>query len=237
MTAGLGLPPRVDDRDVLATDVLVVPHPGLGVDRLADGAQNAQAREVVLGWPLVAGLHEGANSGRRGVELRDAVLVDHLPEAAGVRVVGHALEHDRRGAERERTVHDVGVTGDPADVGGAEEDVVVVIVERVLHGHRRVDQVAAGGVQHALRLAGRPGGVEDEQRVLGVHPLDGAVVTDVVGAHLLVVPEVATRLHVDGVLRTRDHEHRLDAGALEQGLVGHGLERDDSVRHAGPRRR
>ena len=38
----LGLPPGVDDRAPLAADHHVVPEPGLGVDRLPDGAQQAQ---------------------------------------------------------------------------------------------------------------------------------------------------------------------------------------------------
>ncbi len=36
--AGFGLPPGVDHRAALAADHAVVPHPRLGVDRLADGA-------------------------------------------------------------------------------------------------------------------------------------------------------------------------------------------------------
>ena len=49
--AGLGLPPRVDDRAAPAADVRVVPEPGLGVDRLADRSQQAQGRQVVLRRP------------------------------------------------------------------------------------------------------------------------------------------------------------------------------------------
>ena len=45
--AGLGLPPRVDDRAALAADVLPVPDPRLGVDRLADRAEQPQRRQVV----------------------------------------------------------------------------------------------------------------------------------------------------------------------------------------------
>ena len=30
-------------------DLLVIPHPGLGVDRLADGAQNSETGKIVLG--------------------------------------------------------------------------------------------------------------------------------------------------------------------------------------------
>ena len=45
--AGLGLPPGIDDRAAPAADDLVVPHPRLGVDRLADGPQEPEARQVV----------------------------------------------------------------------------------------------------------------------------------------------------------------------------------------------
>jgi hypothetical protein len=64
-----------------------------------------------------------AQRGRRGVEIVTPV-VDDLPVAAGVGVGGHALEHDGRRAVGQRAVDDVAVAGDPADVGGAEEDVV-----------------------------------------------------------------------------------------------------------------
>src|SRR5690606_2721996 len=40
--AGLRLPPRVHDRAALAADDAVVPHPGLRVDRLADGPEQAE---------------------------------------------------------------------------------------------------------------------------------------------------------------------------------------------------
>ena len=46
--AGLGLPPGIDDRAAPAADHAVIPHPGFGIDRLADAAQQAQLRQVVL---------------------------------------------------------------------------------------------------------------------------------------------------------------------------------------------
>src|SRR6185369_16264374 len=59
--AGLGLPPRVDDRAAFAADDAVVPHPGLGIDRLAHGPEEAERAEVVLLRVLLAPLHEGAD--------------------------------------------------------------------------------------------------------------------------------------------------------------------------------
>ena len=114
-----------------------------------------------------------ADRGRRRVEDGDLVLLDDLPEAGRAGIGRDALEHHRGGAVGQRAVDDVAVAGDPADVGGAPVDVAVVVVEDVLVGHRGVDEVAAGRVHDALGLAGGAGGVEDEQRVLGVHRLGG----------------------------------------------------------------
>ena len=142
--AGLGLPPRVDDRAPLPADVGVVPHPRLGVDGLADRAEHAQARQVVAGRVLVAPLHERADGGRRGVELGHAVALDDRPETVASGRVGRALVDDRRGAVGQRPVDDVAVAGDPADVGRAPVDVLVgVQVEHVLVAERDLGEVAA----------------------------------------------------------------------------------------------
>ena len=167
--AGLGLPPGVDDRAAVVADHAVVPQPGLGVDRLADAAEQAQAGARGLLHRRLAFAHQGADGGGRGVEDVDLVLVHHLPEAAGVGVGRHALEHQRGGAVGERAIDDVGVAGHPAHVGGAPVDLARLVVEHQFVGEAGPDHVAAGGVQHALRLAGAAGGVQDEQRVLGVH--------------------------------------------------------------------
>jgi hypothetical protein len=51
-----------------------VPHPRLGVDRLADRAEQAQAREVVGVGILLSPLHERADGGGSGVEDGHLVL-------------------------------------------------------------------------------------------------------------------------------------------------------------------
>src|SRR5258708_30257043 len=116
------------------------------------------------------------------------------------------------------------VGGYPGGGGGAPIDVAVVVVEDQLVRHRHVDVVAAGGVQHALRLAGRARGVEDEQRVLGVHVLARTFRCDHVGG--LVVPDVASGLHVDLAAGTAHHDHVIDAARLGDGGIGVGLQRN-----------
>ena len=199
VTAGLGLPPGVDDGAALAADILVVPHPRLGIDRLADGAQQPEARQVVVrrrGLRRTAtSLDQRADRGRRGVEDRDLVLRDRLPEAAGVRIRRNALEHDFRRTDGERAVRDIRVSGHPADVGRAPEDILRLDVEHPAHRQHRPQQVAAGAVLHPLRLAGRARRVEDEERVLGADPFRLAGV-GLLGDEL-VQPQVARRRECD----------------------------------------
>src|SRR5438874_62239 len=97
--ARLRLPPGVDDRAALAADQAMVPHPCLGVDGLAHRAEEAERGEVVLARPRLAPLAEGADRGRRGVEHRDAELLDDLPAAVRLRMVDH------RGARRLGVLH------------------------------------------------------------------------------------------------------------------------------------
>ena len=48
MHAGFRLPPGIDDGAALVADVFVIPDPRLGIDRLADGADQAQATTVCI---------------------------------------------------------------------------------------------------------------------------------------------------------------------------------------------
>ena len=64
-------------------------------------------------------------------------------------------DHDTGGSIGERSVADVSVSSDPADVGRAPEHVVRLVVEHVLERRRRIQQVAGLCVKHALRLPRR----------------------------------------------------------------------------------
>ena len=90
-------------------------------------------------------------------------IISHQRPWCGV--VGRAFVHEGRRPGRQRAVDDVGVAGDPADVGRAPVDVLVADVEHPLHRLLGVEVVAGRGVLDALRLAGRAAGVEDEQQV------------------------------------------------------------------------
>lgn len=203
--------------------MFAVPDPGFGVDGLADRAEDAQAGEVVLGGDVVSPLHEGADRGGGGVEEGDLVLLDDLPEAALVGGVGGALVHDLGGAVGEGAVDDVGVAGDPADVGGAPEDVGLGFeVEDGPVGVGDLGEVAAGGVQDALGLPRRAGGVEDEQGVFGVERLGG--VFGGLGGDEVVPPHVAGVVEGDVLAGAAHDEDVFDVAGLLDGFVDGGFE-------------
>ena len=205
--------------------MLLVPDPGLGVDRLAHRAEQAERRQVVLLRMLRPPLHVRPDRRRRRVEDRHAVALDDRPPARVVRKVRRALVEDRRRRVAERPVDDVAVAGDPADVGGAPVDVHLGLqVEDVVMRRCDPDEVPAGRVDDPLRLRGRPRRVHQEQQVLGVHRLARTrrgVVRDVE----LVEPAVATRRDRHLVAGAAHDEAGVDGGRVLHRLVGRLLER------------
>src|SRR5258708_1742080 len=65
--AGLGLPPRIDDRAAAFPDILVIPMPGLLVDRLAYRAQHPQGAKVLSFYEVKTETHQAADRRRRRV--------------------------------------------------------------------------------------------------------------------------------------------------------------------------
>ena len=208
--AGLGLPPGVDDGAALVPYGAVVPLPGFRVDGFTYGSHDAQAGAGGAFDGLLALGHQGADGGGCGIEDADLVLVHHLAHAVGGRVVGHPFEHEGGGAIGERPVDQVGVTRDPAHVGGTPVDVLFVIVEHVLEGEGGIDQVAARGVQHSLGLAGGARGVEHEQGILGAHGLGRAIRAG--GGDGIVPPDVPVVMPGDLAAGALEHDDLVDLG-------------------------
>ena len=116
------------------------------------------------------------------------MLINHLPEAAGIRVSWDAFKHGGDGAIGQRAIDDVAVPGDPADIGRTPVAVSIMVVEDILMGERGVHDVPTRGVQYALGPAGRSRGVENEQRIFRIH--DGRRAVGRRGFHGLVIPTI-----------------------------------------------
>src|SRR5579884_1289693 len=151
--ARLRLPPGVHHGAATLADNPPVPFPRLGIDRLADGSKQADRGAVMALHGLVAFAHQRTNCGRRRVEDRDTEAMRRFPETAGVGVIRYTVEHHARRAHRKRAIDDVAVPGDPADIGGAPEDIVATIVEDPLERGCDPDAIATGCVDDALGLA------------------------------------------------------------------------------------
>ena len=223
--AGFRLPPGIHDRQLALPHDPVIPEPRFRVDGLPHRSQQAQGGAFPLLDGGVALPHQGAERRGGGVEDFHLVLVHHVPEPPGVGIVGHALEHQAGGAVGEGAVDDVAVSGDPADVGGAPENVALAIVEHQLVGEGGVHQVPAGGMQHALGLSGGAGGVKDEERVFGVHGLRRTGIGNVRGRHLVVPPPVTPLFPVNGTPGVADDDTGFHRRGFGQGDVGIGLQR------------
>lgn len=72
--------------------MIIEPVPRLGVDGFTDGANDTERAEVCVLHVRLAKATEKTDGGRRGVEVRELVLVDRLPEAGRRRVDGRGLE-------------------------------------------------------------------------------------------------------------------------------------------------
>src|SRR5207249_9565905 len=105
------------------------PPPRVRVDRLADGPQEAQARQVVPLRKFVAPPRERPDRGRGRVQDRDVVFLDYAPEAVRLRPIRCALVHEDGRTVREGPVDDVRMPRNPADVRGAPLEVLVLQVE------------------------------------------------------------------------------------------------------------
>ena len=213
-------------------DLVAVPHPGLRINRFAHCAEQPQALERVRLEPIASPLHKRADGGRRGVKNRHLVRVDQLPEAIRLRMVRRALVHHHRGTVLQRTVHDVAVPCNPADVRRAPVHIVFLEVEDVFRGQISPHRVAAGGVHQALRFAGGAGRVQDVKRVFRFHRFGRALRLGL--ADEFIPPVVAAGLHPgirDRLRRSRHrraaiHEHILDRRTFFERLVHDALELD-----------
>ena len=82
VATGFGLPEGVDNGAIATAHMLVIPLPGSGVDGFAHRAEQAQAAQVVaLGMHRIVGFSrfdQRTNGGRRCVENRDLVVLNHF---------------------------------------------------------------------------------------------------------------------------------------------------------------
>ncbi len=151
----------------------------------------------------------------RAIENGDLVLLDDVPPAIPGRKVGSAFVDHAGGAVRQRTIDDIGMPGDPADIGRGPVDVVILDVEDDSVRGRNASEIAAGGVQDAFRLGSGSGGVQEVEHVFALHLLRLTVRRLL--RHDVVPPDITPFGPVHLLTSALDHEHLLDGwGGLQR---------------------
>ena len=83
------------------------------------------------------------------------------------------------------------------------------------------------GVQDGFGLAGGAGGVQDVERVFGVHHFGGTFPVGDGERQQFVIPVIAARFHRDLVADPFDDDHVLHGRAALEGFIHGALELDD----------
>ena len=78
-TTCLCLPESIDDCAFPLANMIVIPMPRLGIDRLSDGTQHTERREIVILDVMFAQPTEETDGGGCRVELGQFVFLDGLP--------------------------------------------------------------------------------------------------------------------------------------------------------------
>ena len=142
---------------------------------------------------LLALAHEGADRCWCAVENVHLQLFNNLPPAIPCWRVWCPLVHHLRCAVRERTVDDVGVAGDPANIRCAPVDIVWLDVKDGAMCERCAEQIASTRVHDPLRLRRGAARVEQEEELFGGHRIGGAVGR--LRRDEILPPVIAARLH------------------------------------------
>ena len=224
--ARLRLPHVIDDRDAAAEDLVLQPVPRRRVEHFARAEHALEPRVVDAQKRSVAVAHQRAHGRGRGEDAGAAELLDdRSPVRVGLRKVERALEDDARAAGEQRTVDDVAVADDPADVGGRPPDVRRPQREHPAAHAVDVHLVPAVRVHRQLRPRGRARRREDEGRLVRLHGRPVARLS--AAARQEIGPADVARLSRSGLQRPIEDDDVLDRRAAgHEGIVDDLLQAD-----------
>src|SRR6266487_4194728 len=117
---------------------------------------------------MVAPSNKCADRRWRGIKNVDPIFFDDFPEPIGFRPIRRAFVHDGCRTIGERTVDNIAVARDPADVSRAPKDIFIPNVEDVLRSRVNSDQITAGGMENAFWFPSGAARVEKIKRMLAV---------------------------------------------------------------------
>src|SRR4029453_12785889 len=117
---------------------------------------------------MIAPANKGADRCWRGIKNVDPIFFDDFPEPVRFRPIRRAFVHDGCRGVGERTIDDVAVARDPAEIRRAPENFLISNVEDVLRGRINADQITARRVEDAFWFASGATRIEKIEWVLAV---------------------------------------------------------------------
>ena len=195
----------------VGADVLIDPVEALGGEGGAGRAERAQPREVAPVRRLGPLLHAGGYVAGAGAEAGRPRALGKVPEDIHVRVARVAVVGDDRRAGEEDA--DEEVPHHPAGRREPEDAVAFLGVHVEVQLLQVLEQDAPVPLDDRLRQAGGPRGVEDPERVVERHLLEGefgtcARIAQFVPADRVLEPaEVGLRVHVGEDHRVLEGRH------------------------------
>ena len=143
---------------------------GIGIGALTCQEEGAEAFEIVFFKfnRFRIFFADGAKRGRRCKQCFHAMLGNDAPEGACIRRTDRlALIDNRRRANDERGIDDVGVTHHPTNIGCGPEHIAGPDAVNAFHRPRHRNQMPAIIADDTFGFSRRAGGVEDIERVGG----------------------------------------------------------------------
>ena len=150
----MNVPESVNNSTLVLAYNFAVPFPGFRVDGLTNTTQDTQTAKVVSINVVCTKTTEETDGRRSRVELRQLVLVNGLPVTGRGGINGRRLKDGSGDTKRERTIDNVCVASDPANIRHASESVVWMHIEDVLDGERSAQQITTSSVDDTLGLSG-----------------------------------------------------------------------------------
>ena len=147
-------------------------------------------------WLFNSPFHKGTNSRRGRIENSDFVFFDNFPHAVIRRIVRNTFVHHLCCAVTERSIHDVAMASDPANICCTPENIRLRMqVEHILMRVGDVREIATCCVHDALWLTSGARGVQQKQQLLRIHWLWWA--HSIGCCHQFVIPMITASLHIN----------------------------------------
>ena len=205
--------------------MLMVPHPCFRVNRLANGTKYPQRRKIMFFHRICTSTHKRTDNGGRSIENIDLELFNDVPEAIWSWIGRNTLKHHGCAAHGQRSIEDIAMTGNPADISCTPVHIIILQIKYVLHGMAGIGEIPSGSVDNTFWRAGTAACIQNKQRILRIHTHRIALVGNIIGSHDFMPPVIATVLHIHIIAAALDNNTVFDGIFTSNCLIGIWFER------------